>query len=86
MSLAQLEKFRATDLVNLETGEAASLVLQRAAELGASDLFILSDERDRAGANDESNCRSILKHFAPAVPRRPARCNDAWTNDERRAA
>jgi type II secretory ATPase GspE/PulE/Tfp pilus assembly ATPase PilB-like protein len=45
MSHVPAEKFRVTDLVKMEAEEAVNALLQRAAELRASDLFLLSDER-----------------------------------------
>lgn len=45
MSQVSTEKFRVTDLVKMEAGEAVNALLERAAELRASDLFLLTDER-----------------------------------------
>jgi type I restriction enzyme, R subunit len=49
--------------------------------------FIIIDECHRGGANDESNWRSILEYFSPAVqlgltatPKRPKRANDKTGN------
>ena len=39
------ERFRVTDLVKMDAGEAVNALLERAAELRASDLFLLTDER-----------------------------------------
>jgi len=45
MSHAPIERFRVTDLVQMEAGAAVNALLERAAELRASDLFLLADER-----------------------------------------
>jgi type II secretory ATPase GspE/PulE/Tfp pilus assembly ATPase PilB-like protein len=45
MTQAPPSKFKVTDLVNMEAEAAVTAVLSRAAELRASDLFLLSDER-----------------------------------------
>ncbi len=45
MSQAPTGKFRVTDLVKMEAGEAVNALLEQAAQLRASDLFLLSDER-----------------------------------------
>jgi general secretion pathway protein E len=45
MSQAPTGKFRVTDLVKMEAGQAVDALLEQAAELQASDLFFLSDER-----------------------------------------
>lgn len=45
MSHAPTGRFRVTDLVKMEAGEAVNVLLEQAAQLRASDLFLLSDER-----------------------------------------
>jgi len=45
MSQASVDKFRVTDLVKMEAAEAVNVLLERSAELRASDLFLLTDER-----------------------------------------
>lgn len=45
MSQAPTEKFKVTELVNMEAEQAVAAVLERAADLRASDLFLLSDQR-----------------------------------------
>ncbi|MDA1052978.1 MAG: GspE/PulE family protein [Planctomycetota bacterium] len=45
MSQAPTERFRITDLVKMEAEEAVNALLEQAAQLRASDLFFLSDER-----------------------------------------
>ncbi|HRX79831.1 MAG TPA: GspE/PulE family protein [Pirellulaceae bacterium] len=45
MSQAPTGRFRITDLVKMEAGEAVNALLEQAAQLRASDLFLLSDER-----------------------------------------
>ncbi len=45
MSQASTERFKVTDLVNMEAEQAVSAVLERAADLRASDLFLLSEQR-----------------------------------------
>ena len=45
MSQAPAERFRVTDLVKMDANQAVNALLERAAELRASDLFLLSDER-----------------------------------------
>jgi len=45
MSGVPIEQFKVTDLINMEAGEAVNALLLRAADLLASDLFLLTDER-----------------------------------------
>jgi type II secretory ATPase GspE/PulE/Tfp pilus assembly ATPase PilB-like protein len=45
MTRVSAERFKVTDLVNMEAEQAVATVLERAAEFRASDLFFLSDQR-----------------------------------------